>query len=139
MQLFAQTNQKPPNHSTRNSIAWFPATVAAKSCAESRVVCRGFEIFGPVPSKDMQTSSPPSLRSGHLYMKNAQCAETNEKSCIRILIFLVFELLLVKDVTIRVQNKNSSKAAKFTGKMRIDLIIIFLVVEFFFFNKSFSC
>ena len=25
--------------------------------------------FGPVPSKDMQTPPPPSLRSGHIYMK----------------------------------------------------------------------
>ena len=31
-------------------------------------------------------TTPPSLRSGHLYMEDAQCAETNEKSCIRFLV-----------------------------------------------------
>ena len=44
-----------------------------------------------VTKKDMQT--PPPLRSGHLYIKDAQFAETNEISCIR---FLVFELLSPK-------------------------------------------
>ena len=32
--------------------------------------------FGYFPINDMQT--PPSLRNGHIYMKHAQCAETDE-------------------------------------------------------------
>ena len=38
--------------------------------------------LGPVPSKDMQT---PPLRNGPIFMKNAQCAETNEKSIFRFI------------------------------------------------------
>ena len=53
------------------------------------------------PSKDMQ--NPPPLRTGHLYMKDAQCAETNEKSYFR---FLVFDLLVVKELPIRLQKNN---------------------------------
>ena len=43
----------------------------------------GFEysLMGPVTSKDMQT--PPLLRSGYLYIEDAQYAETNEKSYLR--------------------------------------------------------
>ena len=32
---------------------------------------------GYFPTKDMQTPNPP--RSGQIYMKDAECAETNEK------------------------------------------------------------
>ena len=42
----------------------------------------------PVTKKNMQT--PSSIRNGHLYIKDAQCAETNEKLYLR---FLVFDLL----------------------------------------------
>ena len=35
--------------------------------------------IGPFPIKDMQTFPPP-LRSGQIYMNDAHCAETNEKS-----------------------------------------------------------
>ena len=54
--------------------------------------------LGPVTKKDMQISPPPPppLRSGHLYIINAQWAVTNENSCIRFFQFLVFELLLPK-------------------------------------------
>ena len=45
----------------------------------------------PVTKKNMQT--PSSIRNGHLYIKDAQCAETNEKLYLR---FLVFELFLPK-------------------------------------------
>ena len=45
--------------------------------------------------------------------------------------FLVFELLVAKEVNIRLQNKNGSKVAKFTVKMRIDLTMIFLFLSFF--------
>ena len=62
---------------------------------------------------------PSSLRSGHLYIKDAECVESNEISYFR---FLVFELLVTKEITIRLQ-KNYLKVAKFTGKIGIDLTI----------------
>ena len=37
----------------------------------------GKKVSGTVPSKDMQNPSPP-LRSGYLYIKDVQCAETKE-------------------------------------------------------------
>ena len=43
-----------------------------------------FSYFDPVPSKDIQT--------GQIFMKDAKCAETNEKSIFRYLQFLFFEL-----------------------------------------------
>ena len=38
-------------------------------------------FWGPVPSKDMQTLTPPAplLRSGHIYIIDVECAESNEK------------------------------------------------------------
>ena len=47
--------------------------------------------MGCFSSKDMQTP-PQSPRSGHIYMTDAQCAGTIEKSIFR---FLFFELLLI--------------------------------------------
>ena len=58
-------------------------------------------------------------------MKDMQCAETNEKSNIKFFRFLVFEYLVIKDVTVQLQNKNRSEVAKFTEKMRIDLTKIY--------------
>ena len=52
---------------------------------------------GFFPTKDMQT---PSLRSGHLYMKDRECAESNEKSYFRPFWSIVFESL----APIRLQN-----------------------------------
>ena len=46
--------------------------------------------MGPVQINDMQT--PPTLRSDYIYMKDALCAETNEKIIFPILQFLVFEI-----------------------------------------------
>ena len=46
------------------------------------------------PTKDMQTPLP--LKSGYIYIKDGQCAETKEKSYIRFFQFLVFELLASK-------------------------------------------
>ena len=43
---------------------------------------------GPVPITDIQTP----LRNCHIYMKDAQCAETNERSIFLFLSFLFFEL-----------------------------------------------
>ena len=70
---------------------------------------------------------PPPFRSGHLYMKDAHCAGTNEKSSFR---FLVFELLVAKRDH-HLAKKNRSKVAKFTGKMLIDLTMIFCIIDFF--------
>ena len=55
-----------------------------------------FTIFCCFPTKDMKTPPPPSIRSGHLYIKHAQCVETKEKSYLRFLRFLIFELLAPK-------------------------------------------
>ena len=39
---------------------------------------------------------PPSFfRNGHIYMKNAQCAETNENFIFQILRFLFYELWMI--------------------------------------------
>ena len=46
------------------------------------------KTIGPVPTKDMQTLP---LRSGHLCMKDAQCAETSEKRYSRFFRFSIFE------------------------------------------------
>ena len=35
-------------------------------------ICLGLLIWGPVPTKDMQT--PPLLRNGHLDIRDVQCA-----------------------------------------------------------------
>ena len=45
-------------------------------------------VLGPVQITDMQT---PFI-SGHIYMKDAKCAETNEKTIFLFLRFLVFEI-----------------------------------------------
>ena len=65
---------------------------------------------------------PPPLRSELLYTKDGECAESNEKSSFR---FLVFELLAAKDQ--RATHSDSiffSNVAKFTGKIGIDLTTI---------------
>ena len=46
-------------------------------------------VLGCFPTKDMQTSPPPPLRSGHLNMKDMQHAET--KDVLKIT-YRVFEL-----------------------------------------------
>ena len=61
-----------------------------------------YKLFlGCFPTTDMQ--NPPPLRSGHLNIKDAECAESNKKSYFR---FLVFELLVVKELPIRLQKNN---------------------------------
>ena len=47
--------------------------------------------------------TPTPLRSGHLNIKDAECAESNKKLYFR---FLVFELLVVKELPIRLQKNN---------------------------------
>ena len=55
------------------------------------------KYLGLVSITDMQTSPPPTppFINGHKFMKDAQCAETNEKSIFRFLRFLFFELWLI--------------------------------------------
>ena len=85
-------------------------------------------MLGPVTKKNMQSTPPPpcpSLRSGHFYIKYAECAESNEESYIRFFRFLIFELLVAKEITIRLQKNKYFKRAKFSGKIEIDLTMIF--------------
>ena len=82
----------------------------------------------------MQT---PPLRKGHLYIKNLECAESNEKSCAIFFRFVVFELLAAKELPIRLQIKNYTKVAKFTEKIGIDLTTIFRTIDIFFAIISF--
>ena len=48
------------------------------------------KIIGFFPTKDVQT---PPLRSGHSYMKDAECAESNEKSIFRFLFYELWSFL----------------------------------------------
>ena len=48
-------------------------------------------VTGPVQSKDMKTPSS-LLSSSPIFMKDAQCAETNENEILQCLRFLFFEL-----------------------------------------------
>ena len=85
--------------------------------------------MGFFPTKDMQT---PPLRSGHLCIKDAQYAQTKEKLYLRFFRYLVFELLASKRLTKDSQKiRFSSNVAKFTGKIRIDLTMIFRTDDFF--------
>ena len=51
----------------------------------SRYTCIGLFLVN-----DMQT---PPLRNGYIYMKDAQCTETNEKSIFRFLFFELWSIL----------------------------------------------
>ena len=62
-----------------------------------------FSTFGPVTTKDDMQNPLPPLRSGHLNIKDAECAESIKKSCFR---FLIFELLVVKELPIWLQKNN---------------------------------
>ena len=57
------------------------------------------------------------LRSGHIYMEDAQCAGTNEKSILQFLLFEIFKNLATK--------KLMTKIAQCSGTD-------FLVPDFFF-------
>ena len=70
-------------------------------------------------------ADPPPLRSGHIYMKDANSAELNEKKYFRFFQFLFFDLWLavfkIYGDTPGVpptRKKSCSKVIKFTGKMR---------------------
>ena len=65
------------------------------------------------------------LRSGHIYIKDGEYAESNDISNFRFFRFLGFELLVAKEITIRLQKINCSRVAKFTGKIGIELTMIF--------------
>ena len=44
------------------------------------------EDFRFFPINDRQTPPPLPFKSGHIYMKNTQCAETNDESIFRFLV-----------------------------------------------------
>ena len=55
------------------------------------------ENIGPCHKEGYAVSTPP-LRSGHLCIKDEECAELNKKSYLRFFRFLVFELLAAKEL-----------------------------------------
>ena len=57
------------------------------------------------PTKDIDTPHLPILRSGHFYIKDGDCPESNEKSSIRFFRFLVLMLLASKELPIGPQKK----------------------------------
>ena len=63
---------------------------------------------------------PPPLRSGHLYIKYVECAESNEIRMILSLRVIGHQRDNHSDT-----KKNCSKVAKFTEKIGIDLKMIF--------------
>ena len=70
-------------------------------------------------------------------MKDARSAESNEKSCDRFFPFLVFEFIIYGDTQdVPPIKKNCLTVAKFTAKMRIDLIMI-LYSSFFLCDLQF--
>ena len=78
---------------------------------------------------DLSSPPPPFLRSGHLDIKDAQCAET--KDVLKIS-HRVFELWASKRGVMGAQKINFSlKVAKFSGKMEINLTVIFCLNDFF--------
>ena len=73
---------------------------------------RNFSIIVPVSSKDMQTL----LRSGHLDIKDAQCAETKDGPKISYYIILRLGAMSVqKGRSGSPKIQCSSKVAKFAG------------------------
>ena len=98
-------------------------------------------LSGPVLTKDMQTQphlSPLPLRSGHLHIKDAQCAETKDVLKNPITLYRIFELLASKrSKKIRDKIIFSSKVAKFAGKIEIDLTLFFLHTRLFLYNSQF--
>ena len=70
--------------------------------------------------------SPPFLRSGPIYMKDAHSAELNEKSHFRFFELWLIAFTIYGDTRGAInQRKTCSNVAKFTGEMRIDLRMIF--------------
>ena len=59
--------------------------------------------FGSRVGVSQRYMQNPPFRSGHLNIKDAECAESNKISYFR---FLVFELLVVKELPIRLQKNN---------------------------------
>ena len=56
-------------------------------------------------TRSSQRISNPMSYTGHIYMKYAHCAETNEKSIFR---FLIFELWLIVFEIFRQQDKKNN-------------------------------
>ena len=85
-------------------------------------------IFSPLPIKGMQT--PSLFRSGHIYMKYAHNAESNEKSCIVYFYCLSYGWLYLQFIVSHwlgqpTKKKSYSTVAKFAEKVGIDLAMIF--------------
>ena len=74
----------------------------------------------------------PPLRSGHLNVKDAQCAETKDVLKKSYHIMSSFQVMGVQKGRFgRPKVKFSLKLAKFTGKIGIDQKIIFCIDDFF--------
>ena len=101
------TNCSSYNFEKKNSHNFFFPQNALKSC---------------FPTKDMQT---PLLRSAHLYIEDAQCAETNEKSYYRFL-FLELAIVQIHWKLGRFEYKNYHKSKIIIGKI---LNLIFLSIQ----------
>ena len=72
--------------------------------------------FSPVPTKDMQIPHPPLLKSGHLDIKYAQCAENKDVSKISYhIISRVGAVGIQKGRFGHQKIQFSSKVAKFSG------------------------
>ena len=74
----------------------------------------------------MENPLPPHLRSGHIYIEDAQ---SNEKSYIRFLFFelwlIAFEIYGHTRCTPDQKEKICPKLAKFIEKMHIEMTMIF--------------
>ena len=69
-------------------------------CLGNAALSHEIPVWRPCHKGGYADPSPAPLSSGHLYIKDAQCADTNEKLYLRFFWFLVFELLSQK----RLQN-----------------------------------
>ena len=85
----------------------------------------GFSPGGFCPGGFLSGAFDRLPRSGHLYIDDAQSAET---MCWKIIyqIFPIFSFGVIgRQRSSNSAKENCSKVAKFTGKMRIDLTMIF--------------
>ena len=83
------------------------------------------KIIGPVPSKDMPTSS---IRIAPISMKDAHSVESNEKSILRFLFFELWSILYLL-VSIKKQSR---------GKAPHQIYIFFSQMDKIFYDKMFS-
>ena len=84
-------------------------------------------VFHFLALSQVRICSP--LRNGQIFMKDAQCAETNEKLIFR---FLLFELLMFFFLTIfKCFSTEKGQKLCLSQKMRNVLIGVFVLVRFF--------